>query len=160
MLRKIPILPAAIFVTALVASTAHAQCTTSGGVNGTTIVNCAGSVSVLQTDRTGAVTGMIGGQPFIGRETVPGVTTGILGGTPYTLQAGRAPEPPSILPPPRIEPPPASTIALPPLNQSSASPLRSTNDPATEAAARRRTEYLRASRDAAKAASKELRDVE
>ncbi|MEO6379086.1 MAG: hypothetical protein ABIO37_13765 [Caulobacteraceae bacterium] len=140
---------------ALFAGSARAQCTTASGVNGTTIVNCAGSVSVLQTDRSGVTTGMIGGQPFIGREAVPGVTTGVLGGAPYTLQGGTAPEPRSFLPAPRIDAPPTPTIALPPLNQASPWPLGSTNDPATKAAAKRRAEYLKASRDAAKAASKE-----
>ena len=157
---RILILTLTGLATAAMTTAAGAQCTTAGGVNGTTIVNCAGSVSVLQTDPTGATTGMIGGQPFIGHETVPGVTTGILGATPYTLQGGAAPEPPSFLPSPRVEAPPALAITLPPLNLAAPWPLRSANDPATQAAARRRAEYLKASRDAARAAFKEPKDVE
>ena len=134
----------------LFAGAAHAQCVTGGPPNAL-VVSCPGGVGVLSTDRFGTTSGMIGGQPFVGREVVPGVLSGALGGAPYTLQGGVAP-PPSTLPQPTPDLASPGLAPLPPL-QLAPAPRPFAGDAASRAATRRRMEYLRRQREAAAKAS-------
>ena len=136
----------------LAAGGAHAQCL-AGGPPGAVVTSCPGGVGVLSTDRFGNTSGMIGGQPFVGRQVIPGVITGTLGGAPYTVQGGVAPTPPNFIPQPTPDLTSPGLAPVPALQLGTPAPRPFAGDAASRAATRRRMEYLRRQREA-EAASK------
>jgi hypothetical protein len=108
-----------IFVLALSAlalpAAAQAQCRAIPDAAGNTILSCPGGTSVLHTDPTGTVTGLVNGRQFVGRNIGPGMVAGTLGGQPYAVQGGLAPEPPELLKPPPQQYSPPPVLAPPPV---------------------------------------------
>jgi hypothetical protein len=101
---------------------AQAQCRATPGGPGATVLSCPGGTSVLQTDPTGTVTGLVNGQAFVGRNYAPGTIVGTLGGAPYGVQGGVAPEPPDPLSPPSPLHAPRPMISAPPYSSSGTPP--------------------------------------
>jgi hypothetical protein len=128
------------------AGAASAQCAVGGPPQALTAV-CPNGVGVLTTSPGGVVTGMIGGQVFVGQQVVPGVLSGTLDGQPFPAVPGVNSAVP-FLPPPTaapVAPPPAPYV--PPLPAVTTS-RTFIGTAATRAAARRRADYLRRLREA------------